>query len=461
MRDRYFEILTVNSKNNHINTQPTMSNSILEILERPVQRRLFLFRSTQTVLSVALLGGAASYGADASGMIGSHDALASIGPENEITLPPLEAKTEQEKGPLPNPEPMEHRIGFAIVGLGHLALEEVLPAFGACKKSKIVALVSGDSKKAFIVAKQYGVSEKNIYDYENFDSIKNNKEVDVVYIILPNSMHAEFTIRSAKAGKHVLCEKPMANSVSECEQMIQACEEANRKLMIAYRVQYEPDNTTIKKLVREEKYGKIKNITSTNVQNIGDHKQWRLNKKLSGGGSLPDVGIYCLNTIRFITGEEPSEVYAQITTDISDSRFKEVEDLVNFQLTFPSGLRAMCSSSYSQHQSRNYRIYAERAFFGMDPAFSYGGLQMYCSYADGDTEIYETPKRSPKNQFALEMDHMSDCIRNNKKPYTPGEEGLKDMKIIEALYLSAEQNKPVKLEKLEGKDLFRGSEPQK
>jgi predicted dehydrogenase len=436
-----------------------MSHSILEILETPVERRHFLFRSTQTFLSVALLGSSATYGADASGMLASHDTLTSVGPENEIILPPFDAKTEQEKGPLPNPDPVDQRIGYAIVGLGHLALEEVLPAFGACKKSKVVALVSGDKKKALTVAKQYGVSEKNIYDYENFDSIKNNKQVDAVYIILPNSMHAEFTIRSAKAGKHVLCEKPMATSVTECEQMIKACEEAGRKLMIAYRIQYEPNNTEIKKFVREEKYGKIKSIVSVNGQNTGDPGQWRLNKKLAGGGSLPDVGIYCLNTIRFLTGEEPTEVYAQIITDTSDPRFKEVEDTVNFQLTFPSGLRAMCSCSYSHHQSRNYRVYAERAFFGMDPAFSYGGLQMYRSYADEEFEIYETPKREPKNQFAVEMDHMSDCIRQNKKPYTPGEEGLQDIKIIEAIYLSAKQNKPVMLEKLESKDLFRGSEP--
>jgi len=438
-----------------------MSQSILNTLEKPVERRHFLFRSTQTILSATLLGSVASYGADASGTIASHDALVSTGPADKISLSPLDAKTEQEKGPLPNPDPMEQRIGYAIVGLGHLALEEVLPAFGACKKSKVVALVSGDKDKALTVAKQYGVSEKSIYDYQNFDSIKNNKEVDVVYIILPNSMHAEFTIRSAKAGKHVLCEKPMANTVSECEQMIKACEEANRKLMIAYRIQYEGNNTEIKRYVRDEKYGKIKNIVAVNGQNIGDPKQWRLNKKLAGGGSLADVGIYCLNTIRFITGEEPTEVYAQIFTDTSDPRFKEVEDTINFQLTFANGMRAMCSSSYSQHQSRNYRIYAERAYLGLDPAFPYHGIQMYRSYADGNMEIYEMPKGASENQFALEMDHMSDCIRNNKKPYTPGEEGLQDMSIIEAIYLSAQQNKPVQLKKYDGKDLFRGTLPEK
>ncbi len=437
-----------------------MLHSILDTLELPVERRHFLFRSTQTLLSAALLASMASYETNASELLAPQNTSAPD-PVGKVSLPPLEAQTEQKKGPLPNPEPMEKRIGYAIVGLGHLALEEVLPAFGACEKSKVTALVSGDRTKALTVAKQYGVPEKSIYDYQNFDSIKNNPDVDVVYIILPNSMHAEFTIRSAKAGKHVLCEKPMANSVAECEQMIKACEDAKRKLMIAYRIQYEPNNTEIKKMIREEKYGKVKNIVAVNGQNIGDPSQWRLNKQLAGGGSLPDVGIYCLNTVRFLIGEEPVEVYAQISTDTNDPRFKEVEDVVDFQLTFPSGLRAMCGTSYSHHQSRNYRVYAERAFFGMDPAFAYGGLQMYRSFAQDELEIYETPKRTPKNQFALEMDHMSDCVRSDKKPFTPGEEGLQDMKIIEALYLSARENRPVQLKKHEGKDLFRGTEPKK
>ena len=439
-----------------------MLHSILNTLELPIERRHFLFRSTQSLLSAALIGSIAGsgYGADLSDPRTILNTSAS-GTDGKITLPPLEAQTEQKKGPLPNPEPIDKRIGYAIVGLGHLALEEVLPAFGACEKSKITALVSGDRDKALRVAKQYNISEKNIYDYQNFDSIGKNKDVDVVYIILPNSMHAEFTIRSAKAGKHVLCEKPMANTVAECEQMIKSCEEAKRKLMIAYRIQYEPNNTEVKNMVREEKYGKVKNIVAVNGQNIGDPSQWRLNKKLAGGGSLPDVGIYCLNTVRFLTGEEPVEVYAQIITDTNDPRFKEVEDVVNFQLTFPSGLRAMCGTSYSHHQSRNYRVYAERAFFGMDPAFAYGGLQMYRSYAQDELEIYETPKRSPKNQFALEIDHMSDCVLTDKKPFTPGEEGLQDMKIIEAIYVSARENRPIQLKKYEGKDLFRGTAPEK
>ncbi len=429
-----------------------------QLLEMPLHRRRFIFRSTQTLLSVALFGN--MYGADASGMVASHDAMTGAGPGDKIILPPLEAKTEQEKGPLPNPDPIDQRVGYAVVGLGHLALEEVLPAFAASKKSKLVALVSGDRDKALIVARQYGVDAKNIYTYENYDTIKDNKEVEAIYIILPNGMHAEYTIRGAKAGKHILCEKPMANSVSECEQMIKACTDANRKLMIAYRIQYEPNNADIKKMVRDEEYGKVKTIVAVNGQNTGDPKQWRLNKKLAGGGSLPDVGIYCLNTIRYLTGEEPTEVFAQISTDTSDERFKEVEDTVLFQLTFPSGIHAICTSSYSHHQSRNYRVYAERAYFGMDPAFAYGGLQIHKSYAKGEEEISETPKRTPKNHFALEMDHFSQCIREDKKPYTPGEEGLQDMKIIEAIYASAIQGKPIPLKKYPGKDLFRGTDPE-
>ena len=214
-------------------------------------------------------------------------------------------------------------------------------------------------------------------------------------------------------------------------------------------------------MVREQTYGKVKTITAMNCQNIGDPSQWRLNKTLAGGGSLPDVGIYCLNTIRYLTGMEPVEVYAKVYTTPLDPRFTQVEETVEFQLTFADGLQAMCGCSYGQHQSRNYRVYAERAFFGMDPAFSYKGLQMHRSFADGEKEIYETPRLAEKNHFALEMDHLSDCILSGKKNYTPGEEGLQDMKIIEAIYTSAAQQKPVALPLIPGTDVFRGSEPSK
>jgi predicted dehydrogenase len=364
---------------------------------------------------------------------------------------PTEKTTEEPKEFLPH----DKRIGYAIVGLGHLALEQILPGFASCKKSRPVALVSGNADKAKKTALQYGIAEKNIYNYENYDQLKNNPEVDVIYIVLPNGMHAEYTVRGAKAGKHILCEKPMANSVREAEEMIRACKQANKKLMIAYRIQYEPNNAEIRKLVKNKEFGNTKIITSSNCQNIGDPSQWRLHKKLSGGGALPDIGLYCINTIRYLTGEEPAEVYGKVYSTPGDPRFKEVEENVMFQMIFPSGIRTSCTTSYGTHESRSYRVFAEKGFFGMDPAFPYKGLKMYTSHAEGNKEILAYPKLDEKDQFALEIDHMSDCILNNKTPDTPGEEGLQDQKIMEAIYKSAREGKPVALDIIKTMDTFR------
>jgi predicted dehydrogenase len=378
-----------------------------------------------------------------------------------IPRSPLNAPTEVSESKFyPAPESPVRRMGFAIVGLGHLALSEVMPAFSACKYSKPVALVSGDSKKANIVADQYGIDPKNIYNYENFDLIADNKAIEAVYIILPNGMHHEFTIRAAKAGKHVLCEKPMANSVEECEEMIAACKKANRKLMIAYRIQYEPYNSIIKEWVRSKQYGNAKILEFFNGQNIGDPSQWRLKKKMAGGGSLVDVGIYCLNTCRFLLGEEPEAVTASVYTSQGDDRFSEVEETVFFQLHFPSGSRASCTTTYGTHLCRRYRIFTDKgAWYGLDPAFSYKGLQAEISQAKEKMEWKQHPWIPEKNQFALEIDHLSQCVAKNKKPYTPGEEGLQDQKIMDAIYKSAHDNTLVKLDKYTTLDTFRGDKP--
>ena len=229
---------------------------------------------------------AASFPVSPASAPSSEGGVASTSADTEpISRSPLNAKTEQAEAEFyPAPTNPRKRIGYAIVGLGHLALTDVMPAFGACKDSRPVALVSGDAKKAGIVAEQYGIDPKNIYNYQNFDRIADNKEIEAVYIILPNSMHHEYTIRAAKAGKHVLCEKPMANTVKECEEMIEACRKADRKLMIAYRIQYEPYNRIVQGWVRSKEYGNVKLIELYNGQNIGDPTQWRLKRSLAGGG---------------------------------------------------------------------------------------------------------------------------------------------------------------------------------
>ncbi|MEO6638909.1 MAG: Gfo/Idh/MocA family oxidoreductase [Ginsengibacter sp.] len=351
---------------------------------------------------------------------------------------------------------MNTKTGWAIVGLSKLVIDEVLPAFNLCKHAKLVALVSGDSDKATETAKQYGLSENNIYNYENFDDIKTNDEIDIVYIALPNNQHKEFTIRAAKAGKHVLCEKPMATSASDAQAMIDACREANKKLMIAYRIQYEPKNRRMMQWVRDEKFGKVRLLEGFNGMNVDEPDQWRLKKSVAGGGPMVDLGVYCINTFRFLLGEEPESVFATSYATPGDPRFAEVEESIMFQLRFPGGVIANAGTSYSVHASSRYRCLADQhVWFGMDPAFPYNDLEIELSKgAPNDADDVQE-----KNQFAVQVEHMSLCVMNDEVPYTPGEEGLQDQKIIEAIYKSAREGKIVELEKIHKTDAFRGTLP--
>lgn len=420
-------------------------------------RRRFLVNAGRGVLAASVLGQIAGCASNAQQQAGSNAAAMDT---ILVKLPPIDHPSEKQRPDPPAPMNPEKRVGYALVGLGHLTLDELMPAFGACKYSKPVALVSGDAAKAAKVAQQYGINPKSIYNYQNFDTIKNNPEIDVVYIVLPNGMHEEFTIRAAQAGKHVLCEKPMANTSAQAQRMIDACKKADRKLMVAYRIQYEPMNRQIMKWTREKKWGKVKVIEMYNGQNENDPAHWRMKKALAGGGSLPDIGIYCLNTARFLTGEEPEWVSANIYSDPTDPRFKEVEDTVLFQMGFPSGTVVNAGTSYSVHNSKRYRCLAGNGgWFGMDPAFTYRDLKMEVSEVRDNQEWKENPGIPEKNQFALEMDHMSLCVLNNQQPYTPGEEGLQDHKIMEAIYRSAQEKKVITLDKITKLDAFRGTPP--
>ncbi len=339
------------------------------------------------------------------------------------------------------PDPPGKKLGWAVVGLGSLAINQILPAFAKCEKSKVVALVSGHPDKANKLALRYGVNPKNIYNYQNYDSIKDNPEVDVIYIVLPNGMHAEYTVRGLQAGKHVLSEKPMANSPAECQQMIDAARKDDRKLMIAYRCRYEPYNQEAIRIVRSGELGPLKVILADAGFPQGDPKQWRLNKTMAGGGSMMDIGIYALNAARYLSGEEPTEVNAMMYSTPNDPRFKEVEENVNFQLRFPSGVLANCTSSYGYFQQSHYRAVGSTGWVELDPATWYSGLRMHRHHGNTLEDI-ELPER---DHFASEMDHMSECVMQNKEPLTPGEEGLRDLKIITAIYEAANTGKTVKL----------------
>lgn len=411
-------------------------------------RRGFLKRSGTGMAALLMAG--------ASGPVLA--AASTPGAPNSVKLSLIQdPNTEQaENTPDPNAE-ADRRVGYAIVGLGRLSLNQILPALSASKYSRVVALVSGDTDKAKKIARQYDVKESAIYNYQTYERLADNPDVQVVYIVLPNGMHAEYTIRAAAIGKHVLCEKPMAVSSAECQRMIEAWKKADRLLMIAYRSQYEPMDRMIAKWVKEKQLGPLREFIAGNSQNVGDPTQWRLKRALAGGGPLPDVGIYCLNAARFLSGEEPFEVFATTYTPDDDPRFKEVEQSVQFLLRFPSGLTATCMASYASHESRFLRLQGAQGWAEMNPAFSYNGLQLRKGQLVEGKNAQIQIGIDPVDQFAREIDHMSLCVVRGQTPHTPGEEGLQDQRIVEAIYESARTGRLVKIAAPTGPT--RGPEP--
>ncbi|MFC4454448.1 Gfo/Idh/MocA family oxidoreductase [Deinococcus sonorensis] len=351
--------------------------------------------------------------------------------------------------------PPEERVGYAVIGLGELTTEELLPAFRLSGRSRLAAIVSGDRDEALQKARQHGLSDADVYSYEQFEELRGREDVQAVFIVLPNSLHREYAERAARIGKHVLCEKPLSDTPENAEAMVRACREAGVRLMTAYRIQYTPHHQLARELIERGELGRVKLINSVNTQVEANDGQWRLKRELAGGGSLPDVGLYCLNTARFLTGEEPYEVFAYTHSTPGDPRFKEVEESVSFILRFPSGIIANCLTSYGAAQHRALTVYGEDANLSLDPAFTYTNLRVVQASPEAATEhlVREV------DQFALELDHFSMCVQEDLTPYTPGEEGLQDQRILAALYQSAEQGRPVQLERLEGRDLFRGTPP--
>jgi predicted dehydrogenase len=329
------------------------------------------------------------------------------------------------------------KLGFAIVGLGRFGAGQLLRSLPECKLAKPAALVSGHPDKAKDLAGKYNVPENCIYNYDNLDKIKENDAVDVVYVVLPNSMHAEYTVRAANAGKHVMCEKPMAITALECQQMIDACNKNKRKLQIGYRLRYEPYNMKAIEIAQQKTYGALRVIDSNHSFVIG-RNEWRTDLKLSGGGPLMDVGIYSLNFSRYVTGEEPTHVTAQTWQPKDDPRFVNTDATMVFTLKFPSGVLSNCATSYISNGG-HATLRTDKAIVTLDPAFGYGGLKMRIRGGGKDEQV-DLPQI---NQFAAEMDAFAECVNNNTPSRTPGEEGLKDVAIMRKLYEAAETGKTV------------------
>lgn len=328
--------------------------------------------------------------------------------------------------------PRDEKLGVALVGLGNYATGQLAPALQETTKCALTGIVTGTPSKARTWQKKYDIPDENVYNYETYDDIAANDDIDIVYVVLPNGMHAEYTIRAAEAGKHVICEKPMATSVEECKNMIAACNKAGTKLSIGYRLHFEPHHQRVMELGQEEVFGSVNVMQAGFGFRISDgatdepHIEWRLDKEMAGGGALMDVGIYVIQAGRYVTGEEPVAVSAQEYTTRPEV-FDEVDETIFFQLEFPGGTRLSGSTSYNASFNRLYAAAVEGTF-EIEPAYGYGGIQ-------GRT--HEGPMGiSNVNQQARQMDAFAECIRQGRTSTVSGEEGLRDLEVIEAIYQS-------------------------
>lgn len=328
--------------------------------------------------------------------------------------------------------PDEEKLGVALVGLGNYATGQLAPALQETTNCELTGIVTGTPAKAEKWKTKYDIPEENVYNYETYDRIADNDDIDIIYVVLPNGMHAEYTIRAAEAGKHVLCEKPMATSVQECRDMIAACEKAGVKLSVGYRLHFQPHHQHVMELGQDEVYGPVTVMQNGFGFRIPDdavdepHFEWRLDKEMAGGGALMDVGIYAIQGARYVTGEEPEAVTAQEYTTRPDV-FDEVDETLFFQLEFPGGTVVDGSTTYNGNFNRLYAT-ATEGWFEVRPAYGYGGVEGRTH--EGPMDLQNV------NQQARQMDAFAEAVRQDRAPRVGGEEGLRDLEVIEAIYES-------------------------
>ena len=327
------------------------------------------------------------------------------------------------------------KLNIALCVLGRYAgyLAEGLERAAYCK---LAGIITGTPSKAEDWKKKYNIPEKNIYNYQNFDEIKNNNDIDLVYVVLPNSMHKEYTIRTAKAGKHVIVEKPMALNAMDCLEMMDACKKAGVQLAVGYRLHYEPYHIELKRLGQQKVFGQVRLLEASLGYKVGDANEWRLKKALSGGGPLMNLGVYCVQSHRYVTGEEPVAVTAQFGPVIDKELFAEVEASITWQLVFPGGAVGTSSTNYNCNVDRFYAS-ADEGFFELSPAISYGPFKGRTSKGKLNFPTI--------NQQQTQCDEIAKVLLTSQPlpNHINGEEGWKDMKILDAIYEAAKTGKRV------------------
>lgn len=328
-----------------------------------------------------------------------------------------------------NLKPSE-KLGVALVGLGNYSTKALGPALLKTNHCELKAIVTGTPTKEKIWQKEYNLRDNNIYNYENFESISNNDEIDIVYIVLPNSMHKEYTIKALEAGKHVICEKPLALNANEARDMIKVSKRVKKELFVGYRLHYEPHHLQLINMCKNEDLGKLKIINAAFGFNMRTTGHWKL-KKSFGGGALMDVGVYAIQAARYTSNEEPISISAkEYKTDLK--RFSEVDETIIWEMEFPSGKIANCTTSFSSNLNYLHCAF-ESGFAKLNPAYGWGRVS---------GQISRGKLTFPQvNQQAAQMDGICDFL-NKKIPHNNigGDEGLRDMIIIDKIIESTKKD---------------------
>ena len=337
-----------------------------------------------------------------------------------------------------NIEPSDRKVRYAVVGLGHIAQVAVLPAFKhATANSQLTALVSDDPTKLKALGKKYKV--KQLYSHDEYDQCLESDTFDAVYIALPNHLHCEYTVRAARAGRQVLCEKPLAMTEEECRQMMEACRANSVRLMTAYRLHFEEATLKAIEIAQSGLLGELKYFDSLHLMDVkpGDIRL----RDETGGGTLHDLGIYCINAARNIFRDEPIEMFA-MSMNGNEPKFAEVEEAVSAILRFPGNRSAVFTCSFGAAKVSSYRVVGTEGDLRVEPGYSYTDKLVHHLTLDGKTKKQTFPKR---DQFAAQILYFSDCVLTGREPEPSGLEGAADVRIIEALYRSVAEGKPVTL----------------
>lgn len=338
--------------------------------------------------------------------------------------------------------PLERKTGYAVVGLGALSQAAILPAFAHTKKSRLVALVTGDRRKGVSLAEKFEAA--HVFTYEEFDRCFALADVDAIYIATPPGDHEKWALAAAAAGKHVLCEKPLAASVGQGRNMVETCRKNGVYLMTAYRKYFDPASVRLKRMISQGDLGRIDVIHTlfTEFRSFGDNSPaWLFSQQLSGGGPLTDLGVYCVNTSRWLVDEDPQCASAKLWAR-DQRRYAEVEEGVSFRLDFASGLLVQGTASYSAAFSSFIHVHGEKGWVELAPAFAFEEERRMSGKIAGK---WFSKKYNPLDEFALELDYFAQCILSRRDPEPDGKQGLRDLVIMEAIYRAAGEEHPVNI----------------